>query len=52
MRPGAREPATRSTPQKSYKDFNDVWPEGSWSISEPSDGYTGRLVRLLSKFVR
>ncbi len=38
--------------QKAYKDFNDSWPLNSWSISEPSDGYQAKWVRLLSKFVK
>ncbi len=45
-------PPLNQPPQKSYKDFNAVWPEGSWSISEPSDGYQVAYIRLLSKFVR
>ncbi len=50
--PALVSPPLGQPPQKSYKDFNDVWPEGSWSISEPSDGYQVAYVRLLSKFVR
>lgn len=38
--------------QKSYKDFNAGWPLGSWSVTEPSDGYQVKYIRLLSKFVR
>ncbi len=45
-------PPLGQPPQKSYKDFNAVWPEGSWSISEPSNGYQVAYIRLLSKFVR
>ncbi len=38
--------------QKSYKDFNTGWPLNSWSVTEPSDGYQVKYIRLLSKFVR
>jgi hypothetical protein len=50
--PALVSPPLGQPPQKSYKDFNAVWPEGSWSISEPSDGYQVAYIRLLSKFVR
>ncbi len=36
--------------QKSYLDFNDSWPLDSWSVTEPSDGYQVKYIRLLSKF--
>ena len=45
-------PPTGQPAQKSYKDFNDSWPLDSWSVTEPSDGYQARWVRLLSKFVK
>jgi hypothetical protein len=50
--PALVSPPLDQPPQKSYKDFNAVWPEGSWSISEPSDGYQVAYIRLLAKFVR
>jgi endoglucanase len=37
--------------QKSYKDWNTSWPQDSWSVTEPSTGYQGGWIRLLSKFV-
>lgn len=37
--------------QKAYADFNDSWPVDSWSVTENSDGYQIRYLRLLSKFV-
>ena len=37
---------------KSYKDWNTSWPENSWEITEPSIGYQGGYVYLLSRFVR
>jgi endoglucanase len=38
--------------QKAYKDFNEGYPLDSWAISEPSDAYQARYVRLLSKLVQ
>lgn len=38
-------------PQKSYAEFNDGWPLDSWSVTEPSNGYQVKYIRLLSKFV-
>ena len=37
--------------QKSYKDWNTNWPQDSWQVTEPSTGYQGAWVRLLSRFV-
>jgi len=37
--------------QKSYKDFNTSWPLNSWSVTENSNGYQVRYIKLLSKFV-
>lgn len=37
--------------QKSYADFNESWPLNSWSVTENSNGYQIRYLRLLSKFV-
>lgn len=37
--------------QKSYADFNESWPVNSWSVTENSNGYQIRYLRLLSKFV-
>jgi hypothetical protein len=38
--------------QKSYADFNNSWPVNSWSVTENSNGYQIRYLRLLSKFVQ
>lgn len=38
--------------QKSYLDFNNSWPLNSWSVTENSNGYQIRYLRLLSKFVQ
>ncbi|HXC60891.1 MAG TPA: glycoside hydrolase family 9 protein [Steroidobacteraceae bacterium] len=48
-------PATMSPPvgqprQKSYRDFNAPWPEGSWAVSEPGIYYQAAYIRLLSRF--
>jgi endoglucanase len=37
--------------QKSYADFNNSWPVNSWEVTENSNGYQIRYLRLLSKFV-
>jgi endoglucanase len=50
--PAKLTPPLNQPAQKSYKDFNAAWPEGSWSISEPSNGYQVAYIRMLSKFVR
>lgn len=44
-------PPSGQPPQKSYAQFNDGWPIDSWSVTEPSNGYQIRYIRLLSKFV-
>lgn len=38
--------------QKSYKDWNKVWPDKSWEITEPAIYYQAAYLKLLSKFVR
>jgi hypothetical protein len=35
---------------KTYADFNRVWPESSWELSEPAIYYQAMYVRLLSAF--
>ncbi len=45
-------PPSGQPDQKAYLDFNDGWPLDSWEVSEPSDGYQAKYVRLLSKFAR
>ncbi|MBK8807860.1 MAG: glycoside hydrolase family 9 protein [Bacteroidales bacterium] len=45
------EPPKNQPAQKSYKDFNNNWPLGSWSVTENSCGYQVGYLRLLSKFV-
>jgi len=48
---GPLSPPAGQPDQKSYKDFNDLWPLESWLVSEPNDAYQAEYVRLLSKFV-
>jgi endoglucanase len=44
-------PPASQPSQKSYLEFNDGWPLDSWSVTEPSNGYQVKYIRLLSKFV-
>lgn len=49
-------PATISPPsgqpaQKSYRDWNGIWPDASWVVTEPAIYYQSAYVRLLSAFV-
>ncbi len=37
--------------QKAYRDWNGVWPDASWQISEPAIYYQSAYVKLLSKFI-
>lgn len=48
-------PATSTPPvgqprQKSYRDYNAPWPDGSWAVSEPGIYYQAAYIRLLSRF--
>jgi hypothetical protein len=45
-------PPTGQPPQKSYKDWNAVWPDSSWVVSEPAIYYQAAYVRLLSYFAQ
>ncbi len=38
--------------EKSYKDWNTSYPENSWEITEPANGYQASYVKMLSKFVQ
>ena len=42
---------TNQPPAKTYADFNESWPIGSWQITENSNLYQISYLRLLSKFV-
>lgn len=37
---------------KAYADFNRVWPEASWELSEPAIYYQSMYVRLLGEFAK
>jgi hypothetical protein len=48
-------PSTVSPPagqpaQKSYRDWNEGWPQSSWAVTEPGIYYQSAYVELLSKF--
>lgn len=44
-------PPLGQPPLKSYKDFNADWPLNSWELSENSNHYQVKYIRLLSRFV-
>jgi hypothetical protein len=46
------EPPMNQPAMKSYRDWNTSWPENSWEVTEPSIGYQGGYVYLLSRFIR
>lgn len=43
-------PPENQPAEKSYKDWNTSYPENSWEITEPADGYQAAYVKMLSKF--
>jgi endoglucanase len=45
-------PPYQQPPQKSYRDFNGLFPDASWSVSENSNGYQVAYIRLLARFVK
>jgi hypothetical protein len=47
LKPPVGQPA-----QKSYRDWNTPWPEGSWAVSEPAIYYQASYIRLLARFAR
>jgi endoglucanase len=49
--PASLSPPSGQPPQKSYKDWNNGWPESSWAVTEPAIYYQSAYVRLLSGFV-
>jgi hypothetical protein len=48
---GPLQPPAGQPPQKSYRDWNGVWPDRSWEVTEPSIGYQAAYIKLVSKFV-
>jgi hypothetical protein len=56
-KPGDGSPCTMTPPcnqphQKSYRNWNGVWPDASWEVTEPAIYYQAAYVKLLSKFVK
>jgi len=45
-------PPLGQPPQKSFKEFNTGWPLNSWEVTENSNSYQVKYIRLLSKFVK
>ena len=45
-------PPAGQPPQKSYRDWNTVWPDASWTVTEPAIYYQSSYVKLLSKFAQ
>jgi hypothetical protein len=45
-------PPASQPPQKSYKEFNDGWPQNSWEITEPAIYYNAAYILLLSHFAK
>ncbi|HVZ79369.1 MAG TPA: glycoside hydrolase family 9 protein [bacterium] len=43
-------PPQGQPPMKSYKDWGNTWPEDSWEVTEPDQGYQGKYQFLLSAF--
>jgi endoglucanase len=37
--------------QKAYRNWNGVWPDASWQVTEPAIYYQSAYVKLLSKFI-
>jgi endoglucanase len=49
--PTTLQPPTGQPPQKSYRDWNTVWPDSSWAVTEPAIYFQSAYVKLLSSFV-
>ncbi len=43
-------PPCNQPPQKSYRNWNGIWPDASWEVTEPAIYYQAAYVKLLSKF--
>ena len=44
-------PPANNPPMKSYRDWNTIWPDCSWSVTEPAIYYQSAYVLALSPFV-
>jgi endoglucanase len=49
--PASLSPPTGQPKQKSYRDWNGIWPDSSWAVTEPAIYYQSAYVKLLSAFV-
>jgi hypothetical protein len=49
--PSSLSPPTGQPAQKSYKDWNGIWPDSSWAVTEPAIYYQSAYIKLLSAFV-
>jgi endoglucanase len=49
--PPTLSPPTGQPLQKSYRDWNGIWPDSSWAVTEPAIYYQSAYVKLLSAFV-
>ncbi len=49
--PATLAPPVGQPPQKSYRDWNAIWPGASWAITEPAIYYQAAYVKLVSAFV-
>jgi endoglucanase len=43
-------PPCNQPAQKSYKDWNGIWPDASWSVTEPAIYYQSAYIKALSRF--
>lgn len=50
--PTSLKPPTGQPRQKSYRDWNTVWPDAAWSVSEPGIYYQAAYIKLLSGFAQ
>ena len=46
------EPPLNQPAMKSYLQFNDGWPAGSWSVTENSNGYVAAYILVLARYAR
>jgi hypothetical protein len=49
--PTSLAPPTGQPAQKSYRDWNVIWPDSSWAVTEPAIYYESAYIKLLSGFV-
>jgi endoglucanase len=43
-------PPCSQPPAKSYKDWNGIWPDASWEVTEPAIYYQSAYIKMLSHF--